>query len=204
MSGRTALAALVVLLILGTVAESRAQERTDGLSLRDRSSFIGSGMRWVAEKDMDGIVASDTGFGCASGRMEPLTRVSSSAPARLKRKKFPEVGISIGTPAGLNFSLGYWFGAVNGRISGMYWGRLNGLQGDFGYRMFDNGRWNHALALVVGRLENEDGHWLYVGPAYELRFGGLFLEGGLAIGSGIYTGPQVVVQFGYSYRFLQR
>ncbi|MCB2205246.1 hypothetical protein KQI65_10895 [bacterium] len=134
---------------------------------------------------------------------------------------YSELGINIGTPGGLNLAYGHWFGGIGLRLSGMIYGpSLSGLQLNLGFKLSDTYRMSHVLALVGGvshfELEEETYYssyslithrtrvydWTYLGGIWEMNWWGFFLQTGLAVGSGDFSNPQLMLQIGYMYRFL--
>ncbi len=122
-------------------------------------------------------------------------------PRDLDSTSYLELGFNFGTPVAFNAALGYWFGPIGLRVSGMYWVPLNGIsgiQGNLGIRLADNIHRRHALALVVGTIHldvqdaaelSETGVYTYgdmwdltyFGFAYNLNVGGFFLEVGTTV-----------------------
>lgn len=131
----------------------------------------------------------------------------------IKEVSYFESGINLGTPSGINGAFGYWNGPIGYRITGMYYGSdLNGIQLNIGFKLSDNTKQMHNLALIAGTLQfkdengNTEGimYWKYIGLVYNLNFQGFFLETGLTIGNGSFSSPQLVFQIGYMHRFLQK
>ena len=55
--------------------------------------------------------------------------------------------------------------------------------------------------VVDGYGYYRDDDWTYAGVFYDINIYGLFLEGGITIGSGDFSNPQLSFQIGYVYRF---
>jgi hypothetical protein len=139
------------------------------------------------------------------------------------------LGVTLGTPAGLNL---VWEGSQAryfGRISGMILPSIAGAQVEFGYFITGTRRCNLGLSTLLatsyGSREGMLGgssqmSWSGVGFALSSNLHGFFLQAGLTWGSGSvtstshglftsttytstreYTSPQVCAQLGYLYEF---
>lgn len=121
---------------------------------------------------------------------------------------------SLITPA-----LGYWFGPIGIRLSGMYLdSEANELHFNAGYKLSDNEKTQHAVNIlaskIVGSDPGADYDYSQIGLAYSMNFsimghGGFFFELGLAgviddnLGN-VEDEPFVPCgSVGYIYRFLR-
>jgi len=116
-----------------------------------------------------------------------------------------ELGINVGTPGGINLSIGQWFDRWGIRASGMTYGsKMRGIQGFAGYEFLNDSEHRHAIGLAVGTWDYQNNSWTYAGPAYDLSIGGFFMEFGIAWGHGTYAANQVIWQIGYVYRLFDK
>lgn len=134
----------------------------------------------------------------------------------LRRDRYFEMGANLGWPAVINGAVGYWFGPVGLRLSGMYWDGenqdgINAVQCDIGYKLSDNVNTLHSVAVAGGTSrESLRGEWSYLGAAYCLNHKWFFLEIGLAkiveIRREVYPigSFQAIFQIGYMHRFLPK
>ncbi|HRT68363.1 MAG TPA: hypothetical protein P5216_06450, partial [Bacteroidota bacterium] len=79
-----------------------------------------------------------------------------------------------------------------------------GFQIEALYNLKTSRHFEHNLGVGLGLMEiyyNEDNVWGYLELLYNLNIYGFFLEAGMSIGSGSFTNPQLMFQFGYVYRF---
>lgn len=126
-----------------------------------------------------------------------------------------ELGVSLGTPAGLNFSTGIWGTSdvpLVVRATGMYWGpKLKGVQGDLGFLFNPEGNFKHYLAVsgttVSGGSTTDTFSWTGIGPSYGLNWNGFSTQVGLSFGKSSmasvrqFSSPQLQFQIGYSFLF---
>ena len=143
----------------------------------------------------------------------------ATKPGDLGSISYAELGLNFGTPSIINAALGYWFGPIGLRVSGMYWYGVFGIQGIFGIRFADNIHRRHALALAFGRYgllfstattygPSSSGvteEITYLGLVYNLNVKDFFFEIGPAVVLTISFGtiPAIpLLQIGYMYRFI--
>lgn len=139
------------------------------------------------------------------------------------------LGLSLGTPAGLN-AIGQVGGEKTfGRLSGFMLPTLAGLQLEYGYYLTRTRRTNVAISAMAAAMDGTTHQmlggtthysWAGVGAAVSTTLSGFFLEAGIALGSGEYTStssnwfsgasstthtpiesPQFMAQIGYLYEF---
>jgi hypothetical protein len=133
----------------------------------------------------------------------------------LLSQQFSSFGVTLGTPAGLNFRYGYHdkdfaFHAMGGYLD---LGEMYGFQlspmltlssnertylyftGMFGYSYLVSNETFGRITVPVGR------EWAYVGGGLTLFSRGFILEGGLTAGHGDYSTPQLTFQIGYMFPF---
>jgi hypothetical protein len=58
-----------------------------------------------------------------------------------------------------------------------------------------------GFSVFRGGYPYYDQTWLYAGPALSLDLFGIYAEGGLTLGIGDFSNPQLAVQLGYAYHF---
>ncbi len=119
-----------------------------------------------------------------------------------------ELGINLGTPAGINAFGGYAGKYLITHISGMDIGTVKGIQFDFGYPLYKSYKGYSALGLAVGSskfalrdLSSESKSakvttYDYVGLVYMFSYKTLFGQFGLAYGEGMQSKFQLVLQIG--------
>lgn len=127
-----------------------------------------------------------------------------------------EIGLSLGTPAVLNFVLKKRFSGLPLHVSGFYFGEFYGVEAGYSFYRNEN-RQVRSIQLVAGASTiKEDEHryytssgnlyyeeyeekkdWNYIGVSATFQFGGFFIEPGLSVGSGDYSSPQVLLQLGW-------
>ena len=196
--------------------DSTAQEKMDVVHLKDSSRIYGRIMKQVPNESVTIKAISGLVEVYSMDRIEKIESMEVEPSIRDYRKSsYTELGINLGTPAGVNLALGYWFGEFGLRASGMVLGFVQGFQGNVGFKLSDNANRSHVLALIFGKSSIEDKKvylfgpdevvyrtWSYFGLVYELNWHGFFLEAGFTAGSGDFRSPQVAAQLGYMYRFL--
>lgn len=145
---------------------------------------------------------------------------SASAPEHLGKQVYPLFGITLGTPAGLQLVGGEYFNGFGIRASAGYLGKIYGAQINFVKNISKSQNFSSNLSVFAGYSHMEfrttmtyNGlfyssvpivdHWTYGGLAFDLNWGGFFLEAGLSLGSGTFSNPQLGLQIGYvhEYRF---
>lgn len=211
-----ALLSFSTIMLICIVFKSTAQERIDVVHLKDSSRVYGRITKQVPNESVTIKTRSGLVEVYSMDRIEKTESMEVEPSIRDYRKSsYTELGINLGTPAGVNLALGYWFGEFGLRASGMVLGSIQGFQGNAGIKLSDNANRSHVLALIFGqsRLEEKKVYlfgpdevvyrtWSYFGLAYELNWHGFFVEAGLTAGSGDFSSPQVAAQIGYMYRFL--
>ena len=121
----------------------------------------------------------------------------------LLNASYPELGITLGTPSGLNLAGGGWNGRFGVRATGMFYGpSFYGFQTTLGFKLLDDPKTLHSVGLAFGTFRWEFDDWTSVGAVYNTNFRGFFLETGLEVGRGDFSSPQFVLQIGYMRRFL--
>jgi len=137
-------------------------------------------------------------------------------PKDLKNVSYPEVGLTTSLLL-ISPNLGYWFGPIGIRLSGMYLNENNNeVHFNLGYKLSDNGKTQQSINLlsgvIVGSDPGADYNYTYLGVAYGLNFSikkyrGFFIEIGIAkvlhdhLGN-LKDDPFVPCgTFGYIYRF---
>lgn len=149
----------------------------------------------------------------------PVPQVQAVTPTVQESSGYAlkEIGISLGTPAALNLSLGFW-GTESipllVRASGMYYGKVRGFQSDLGL-VSNGGGFKPFIAgtLTVMRIETDTVLLDYkgIGPSLGFNLYGFQFQGGLAfpIGSGNFAynaddglrslDKAITLQLGYSF-----
>ena len=118
-------------------------------------------------------------------------------------------GASLGTPAGIQPVIGYHSGEWGVRASAMIVPDATaGLQAGIMKRITSTGHLDLNLMLISGVSMIHERYpryseymWMYAGPALSLDIFGLFAEGGLTLGIGDFSNPQLTAQLGYAYHF---
>ena len=117
------------------------------------------------------------------------------------RTSYPVLGITLGTPAGLNIVVGYYFNNLGTQVSGLYlpglYTTLYGTQLNLLYKIGDYFNFLHNFAVLGGFSCVEEKfkgnvsiiQWNYGGIGYNLNW------------YGFYPSPQLGLQIGYIYRF---
>ncbi|MFZ1729990.1 MAG: hypothetical protein WBQ23_02215 [Bacteroidota bacterium] len=194
-----------------------AQEEVDAVYLKNGSKILGTIVEQIPNKQLKIRTRDGSEFVYTFDEIEVIRKETIDEPPiapapDLKDASYYELGVNIGTPAGINLAMGKWFGIVGARLSGMYFGdQLAGLQGNIGFKLSDNRKRSHVLAAIFGASHLEENYrtsqqrsleWTFVGAVYELNLRGFFVQGGLTVGSGDFSSPQAFFQIGYMYRFL--
>ncbi len=139
-----------------------------------------------------------------------------SQPKNLKNISYPEIGLTTSSLL-ICPNLGYWFGPIGIRLSGMYQNENhNEAHLNLGYKLSDNEKTQHSINLLSGEIIGSDPgadyYYTYLGVAYGLNFSikeyrGFFIEIGMAkvlhdhLGN-LKDDPFVPCgTFGYIYRF---
>ena len=196
---------LLMLLITLVVAVSLcAADQYDVVNLKNGSKIIGTIIEQIPNQSLRIRTRDGSEFVYTFDQIASITKEGLDfGPRDIRNESYFELGANLGTPAGLNFTLGNWFGPLGLHISGMSYGdRISGIQANFGFKLSDNTNRSHSIAFICGHSNADINTWSYYGAAYDLNWGGFFLEAGLTAGSGSYTNPQLALQIGYTYRFL--
>ena len=202
---------IVLFFIANTVAYS--DDTYDIVHLKDSTIIKGTIIETIPNKSItiksfDGIIQTIDFDQIVKIKKENISDIN------LRDSSYLELGINLGTPAGVNLAAGFWFGSVGFRVSGMQLSKMSGIQLNFSYKISDSPNFLHSIGFAGGTSEIETGEyddydeydnleikkWQYIGLVYNLNWGGFFLEGGLSIGEGDFTSPQAIFQIGYMYR----
>jgi hypothetical protein len=127
------------------------------------------------------------------------------------QKSYPEVGITA-TSLIIHPSIGYWFGRIGTRFTGMYLNRdHHEFHFNIGYRLHDTKKTQQSINLLTSWIAGSDPGADYkygaTGIAYGFSYRGLFFELGLAIPwrddiGNLANDPVVPCGYlGYMYRF---
>ena len=141
-------------------------------------------------------------------------------PKPTQKTSLTEIGLTLGTPAGLNLVLGYWDVGASVpwlvRVSGMSYGsNLEGIQGDLGWVFFEHEHFKQYLAatFTAGRNHNDvtTHHMTLGGPTYGFNLYGFAVQAGLGFGTydnvhddgtlGDTYNVQLLAQVGYTFLF---
>jgi hypothetical protein len=116
-----------------------------------------------------------------------------------------QFGLSIGSPAVVNFVYKGEVADIPIQVAGSYWGdSYSGIE--VGYRFVEReGAFSSAQILAgYSRLEDSNDfvdEWTYVGASATFSWGGFYIEPGISVGSGDYSSPQLLFQAGYLWKF---
>jgi len=122
-----------------------------------------------------------------------------------KHNEYPMFGATLGLPSLINLIAGYRydkFGAIG--EFGFIPYNIFGFQIEALYNLNTSRHFEHNIGLSLGFIDflfDKDKVWGYLELLYNLNIYGFFVEGGMSIGSGCFTNPQLMFQFGYVYRF---
>ena len=142
-----------------------------------------------------------------------IAAVMVTKPAFAESSGLKELGVTLGTPAGLNINVGWWGDEsfpLLARLSGMYYGSLSkGVQGEVGWAFDTDGAFKQfvAAAGLTASIGNNPVTWTGAGPVYGINWHGLSAELGITFGSGTdsngakLSGAQAIAQVGYSFLF---
>ncbi len=129
------------------------------------------------------------------------------APKNFQKNKY-ELGASLGFPSAVNLMAAIWFNDFGLRLSGLYIGIAKGVQFNVCYKISENKKRYHSIALVLGnsdiekdkfgRIYLKNFHWQYTGIVYDVNISDFWTEIGLSYGLGNYNNPQIIFQIGYS------
>jgi hypothetical protein len=157
------------------------------------------------------------GPGGGAGAVTPVVPASAPTTALIEepvpeKENFPILGGALGTPAGLNLIAGYYFGGFGVRFSGMYLSTIHGFQIDFLRNIGRSKTFSHNIHVGAGishmelpsdysYLPDEIHDWSYLTLGYDLNWSEFHLAAGLSTGSGSFSNPQLMLQFGYVHEF---
>jgi hypothetical protein len=180
-----------------------AQEQIDVVYLKNGSKIRGTIIEQVPNKQLTIAMRDGSEFVYTFDEIE-IIRKERSKEHRfdLMHAEYLELGINFGTPAGLNLAAGYWFDEVGLRFTGMILEDLAGIQANVGFKLSENSRRSHVLAVIAGVSEIVHKEWTYYGGVYELNLSGFFLQAGATFGRGGFSSPQLALQIGYMHSFL--
>lgn len=133
------------------------------------------------------------------------------------RRAYPSIGVTLGTPAGINLIGAYYFGDLGLRASIGYWGSIYGAQVNLTRNLSTSGNVTHNVSIGAGYMylrihrtnfdawevtEHDDiSEWRYLCATYALNWSGFFAEIGVSVGSGTFSNPQLLFQIGYVHDF---
>ncbi len=127
----------------------------------------------------------------------------------LKENSYFEAGVIIGSPSFLNGSIGYWFGPVGLRVSGMYSDKsINGIQFNLGYKLKNKAGTFRSLGIAIGRAQDLGCDYSYLGPVYDWNYKRVFLEIGVGKIFNVKRGDfsslpyWAIFQIGYMFHFI--
>ncbi len=204
---------LLTIIFLSSIIVGYAEDYVDVVYLKDSTVIEGYIIEQVPNKSLTIKKIDGELMTIDIEKVEKMTKKDKSKVS-LKNKNYWELGINFGTPGGLNLLVGKWFSPVGIKVSGMNLGSMYGVQGNLMYKLSDNYSRCHSLGLIFGvshiELEKTNGwnteteikDWQYYGAAYNLNWGGFWLEVGLTGGDGDFKAPQLAFQIGYTYRFI--
>ncbi|GJM33404.1 MAG: hypothetical protein DHS20C18_24050 [Saprospiraceae bacterium] len=133
-------------------------------------------------------------------------------------KSYLELGLTYGTPAGLNMVVGYWHGRTGVRLSGMVYSGFTALQLHLGLKLSETTRRRHSIGLSFGNysFKGQQEGFHYIGPVYnytgapfniKILHNSWFVEIGYVYGFG--SGDEIggggsfpIVQTGFVHRFV--
>jgi hypothetical protein len=147
----------------------------------------------------------------AMAQQTGVTHETASERETLQRNFF-EFGGSFGMPAGFNFEFGYLAAGVGVRLSGAYWGSLQGVQLSVPVNLYRGKHSTNDIAIAGGFIQQQttyDHHtgflgsgptdysssdtynYSFYGIAYQANWSGFALELGVARSqaSATYSGP---------------
>ena len=138
---------------------------------------------------------------CLTGAVLTVAPVVSVAADSASPGPGHRAGVSLITPAGINFVYEANLSFATITASGMHWGESDdsaaGAQlGVSFYRRESDSRFR-SLNLIAGTSRLEDEHWDYVGVEAMIAWDHFFLAPGLTRGSGTYSSPQLSLQLGW-------
>ena len=114
-----------------------------------------------------------------------------------------EIGFSLGTPSAINFVIKKPVGDQILQFSGGTLGKntLYGLEVGASILYYPDKNWR-SVQVISGFVHSErawsnDKELGYIGISTTFRLGGFFLEPGVVIGDGDYSGPQMAMQMGW-------
>jgi hypothetical protein len=136
---------------------------------------------------------------------------AAAAPAVPEKTSFPILGAALGTPAGLNGIVGYYFDGWGVRASAMYLPTINGIEVEFLRNIGRSGTFSHNVHVGAGvsHMEipgdlytlEEIYDWRYFTAGYDINWNSFHVSAGLSWGSGSYSNPQLMFQLGYVKEF---
>jgi hypothetical protein len=98
------------------------------------------------------------------------------------RREYPVLGVTYGTPTVLNLVAGYYLDDFGLKLSGAYWGGINGVQANLSVKLVDNQNFLADFSLVggvVGTNRASNGFSLWSSGAWDgtnWNYGGLGLD----------------------------
>jgi len=204
----------ITIIFLSTISTCLAEEYIDVINLKNGTVIEGYIIEQVSNKSLTIKKLDGELIKLNFDQVEKITK-KDKAKVSYYDRNYWEAGINIGMPAVLNLLVGRWFSPVGIKVSGLTLGEIYGIQGNLMYKLADSEKTCHSLGLIGGYshlvLEKSNGwevvkeikEWQYYGAAYNLNWGGFWLELGLTAGSGDFKSPQFCFQIGYAHRFIE-
>ncbi|NUQ82292.1 MAG: hypothetical protein HUU10_11840 [Bacteroidetes bacterium] len=111
---------------------------------------------------------------------------------------YSSIGVTFGTPTGLNVNSSHWFGRVGLHISGMsYRAKISGTELGINYKLSDNSFRSHSVGLNYSSLLSVNAKWTGFGIHYQYIYKAFVVKPGIQFGSGTFTSPQIILELGY-------
>jgi len=184
---------LCVVILTVSAFESEGQNIESFMKLEQYKAFQTPLFSHLSNQT-DLLKVTDIGNKAKNGENTPWF---DTAPKNLKEASYFEMGINCGLPSIFNCAVGYWIGSIGFRLTGMYFDSTrNGIQLNIGYKLSDNTKRRHTLALIAGMSHIDVGD-RFVGAVYDLNYKWFFGEIGLGY-------PYATWQLGYMHRFFPK
>ncbi len=202
---------MFLLVVFFSTCIALSNETSDVIFLKNGTKVTGKIIKFDVDKEV--VIKTESGAELQY-KMSDVDKIDFKSESFYQYKKTSaELGVTLGTPAGLNVVGAKHFDNLMVKASGFYLGKnAKGIQFEIGYKLAEFARTYHAINIVAGVAELRESNakyinnyiyksWQYLGVVYNLNTNGFYLQTGLSHSYGDFPSPQFLLQIGYVYQF---